>query len=257
MLAKKLCILILCLSTIYGLSQTKKRNFRQKEIGLFAGGSYYIGDLNPRGHFMFSKPACGAFFRYATSYRYAFRFGFNYGSVYASDSKSKDADQLERNLNFRSEIYDVHAIAEFNFVDYRLGNDNHYFTMFIFAGLGGYYFNPQSDMGKGYVDLRPLKTEGQSKVYPKYQINIPFGVGFKWHLTSIFGLGVEWGPRKLFTDYLDDVSSAYPISTSLYSGTGTTGFMRGNPRTKDWYFFYGVTLTMRLPKLKPTCIEIF
>lgn len=251
---KKILIFFLFVSTYYGFSQTKKRHFRQPEVGIFGGASYYIGDINPRGHFLFSKPAAGVFFRYATSYRYAFRFGFNYGSVGASDSKSKDADQLERNLSFRSDIYDLHAIAEFNFVDYRIGHNKHYFTMFIFAGIGGYYFNPQTDLGKGYVSLSGLKTEGQNKAYPRYQINLPFGVGFKWNITDIFGLGVEWGPRKLFTDYLDDVSSAYPKSgAGVYSSTGSPGFMRGNPRTKDWYFFYGMTLTMRLPKGKGEC----
>jgi hypothetical protein len=24
------------------------------------------------------------------------------------------------------------------------------------------------------------------------------------------GIGLEWGPRKTFTDYLDDVSGTYP-----------------------------------------------
>ena len=48
--------------------------------------------------------------------------------------------------------------------------------------------------------------------------------------------------NKLFTDYLDDISGEY-----------ADGNMRGNPRTKDWYFFYGATLTMRLPKPNRPC----
>ncbi len=251
-MAKKLVILILCFCSVCGVSQTKKHHFRQKEAGILVGGSYYLGDLNPRKHFIYSQPAAGIFFRYATSYRYAFRFGFNYGSVGASDSQSKEPDQLERNLNFKSEIYDLHAIAEFNFVDYRIGNDKHYFTMFIFAGIGGYYFNPKADLGNGYVNLNGLRTEGQGHAYPRYQLNLPFGVGLKWNITSIFGLGIEWGPRKLFTDYLDDVSSTYPNITQGIS-RGSPGYMRGNPRSKDWYFFYGMTLTMRLPKLNQEC----
>jgi hypothetical protein len=225
-------------------AQTKKRNFRQREVGLFGGASYYIGDLNPRGHFLFSKPAAGVFFRYSTHYRYAFRFGFNYGNIMGDDSKSKELDQLERNVTFESRIYDLHAIAEFNFVDYRIGNDKHYFTMFIFAGIGGFYFNPKSGVGSSRPSSDNLHNGVVIKNYSKYQINIPFGVGFKWNISKNFGLGVEWSPRNLFTDHLDNVTAEYK-----------DGYMRGNPRTKDWYFFYGATLTMKLPTPNRPCFQ--
>jgi hypothetical protein len=252
-LLKKALISLLILCSAGLSAQIKKRHFRQKEVGVFGGASYYLGDLNPRKHFYYSQPAAGIFFRYAMSYRYAFRIGFNYGKVSASDSKSSEPDQLERNLSFRSDIYDFHALYEFNFLDYRIGSDKHYFSMFLFAGLGAYYFNPQANMGKGYTNLSEQNTEGQSRSYSKIQMNLPFGVGFKWNATPIFGFSFEWGPRKLFTDYLDDVSGTYPNAGTLYTGTGIPGSMRGNPRTKDWYFFYGFTLQMRLPKKNVEC----
>ncbi|MBA3679791.1 MAG: hypothetical protein H0W73_01180 [Bacteroidetes bacterium] len=242
---KKALPYLLCLFVFIASAQTKKRNFRQSEIGLFAGASYYLGDLNPRGHFSFSKPAIGLFYRYSTHYRYAFRFGLNYGSVMGDDSKSKEFDQLERNVAFISTIYDVHAVAEFNFVDYRIGVDKHRFTMFIFAGLGGFYFNTKSTFGAGSAN--DLSHGGiVSPAYPKYQINIPYGIGFKWNVGRVFGFGVEWSPRKLFTDHLDHVSGEY-----------IDGYMRGNTRTKDWYFFYGATLSLKLPKPNKPCFQDF
>ena len=158
---------LLCLLVLGSVAQTKKRNFRQREIGIFGGASYYLGDLNPRGHFLFSKPAVGAFFRYTTHYRYAFRFGFNYGSIAGNDAKSNEPDQLERNLKFTSKIYDLHAIAEFNFVDYRIGNDKHRFTMFIFAGLGGFYFDPKSSGAEGSVSSSAIHGGVPIKNYSK------------------------------------------------------------------------------------------
>ena len=239
---KRVLLYLLCLIALNQFAQTRKRNFRQREIGVFGGASYYIGDLNPRGHFLFSKPAVGLFYRYTTHYRYAFRFGFNYGSIAGDDSKTKELDQQERNLNFNSKIYDVHAIAEFNFVDYRIGHDKHRFTMFIFSGIGGFYFNTKSNRGIGSQSSDNLHGGAPSKSYPKVQLNIPYGIGFKWNLGGIFGFGIEWSPRKTFTDNLDDVSGAY-----------SDGYMRGNPRTKDWYFFYGATLSMKLPKNDGPC----
>ena len=177
-------------------------------------------------------------------YTVYFRFGFNYGSIAGNDAKSNEPDQLERNLKFTSKIYDLHAIAEFNFVDYRIGNDKHRFTMFIFAGLGGFYFDPKSSGAEGSVSSSAIHGGVPIKNYSKFQINVPYGIGFKWHLNSVFGLGVEWSPRKLFTDNLDEVSGEY-----------NDGLMRGNPRTKDWYFFYGATLTMRLPGAHKPCFQ--
>ncbi len=234
---------LLCLLVLSGFSQRNKRNFRQREIGVFGGASYYIGDLNPRGHFSMSKPAAGIFFRYSTHYRYAFRFGFNYGSVMGDDSKTKEFDQLERNLAFKTKIYDLHAIAEFNFVDYRIGIDKHRFTMFIFAGIGGYHFNTEVSSGSGHFS-DSMHGGVVYKRVPKYQINVPYGVGFKWNLGRVLGVGIEWSPRKLFTDYLDGVSAEY-----------ADGYMRGNPRTKDWYFFYGATLSLKLPTPNKPCFQ--
>src|ERR1041384_2979206 len=74
---RRLCIYLFCILFLAAGAQSKKRTFRQREIGMFAGGIYYLGDINPRTHFLYSQPALGAFFRYTTSYSYAFRFGAN------------------------------------------------------------------------------------------------------------------------------------------------------------------------------------
>lgn len=254
------CFIILILAI--GLdadAQSQKRTFRQREVGFFGGGSYYIGDLNTRDHFKGTHPAVGIFFRYTTNYRYAIRFGFNYGTVSANDATSGEPDQIERNINFRSRLYDLHAIAEFNFVEYRIGNDRHRFTVFIFGGLGGFHFTPHSNLGSGYRDISGFQTEGKS--YPLYQIAVPFGVGMKWNITDIMGLGLEWGPRRLFTDYLDDVSGTYPdhvtngggFTDRTKNGSAKPGGMRGNPTTRDWYFFYGLTLSIKLPDFNRPC----
>jgi hypothetical protein len=160
-LSKKTFLYLFCFLFVSGIAQTRKRTFHQKELGFFGGASYYIGDINPRGHFFNSHPAAGIFFRYSTTYRYAFRFGFNYGEISGNDAKSKEPDQRERNLNFKSQLYELNAIAEFNFVDYRIGHDRYRFTMFVFAGMGAFYFNPQASVNGGYESLREHRTEGQ------------------------------------------------------------------------------------------------
>lgn len=245
-------------------AQSHKRNFGQRELGFLGGGSYYIGDLNPRGHFLYSKPSLGIFYRYSFSYRYALRAGLNYGKIEADDARSSEADQKERNLNFTSNIYEFHTFAEFNFVEYRIGSKDHRFSLFVFGGLAAYYFNPKGSMGNGLESLRAYNTEGQTESYRKIQMSIPFGVGFKMNLGHGAGISMEWGPRRTFTDYLDDVSGQYPNNTGQIPNTFTNrslnesakpGSMRGNPGTRDWYFFYGISLNFKLRDAHRPCYK--
>ena len=70
-------------------------------------------------------------------------------------------------------------------------------------------------MGKEY-ELQPLSTEGQGltaytdlKPYSLVSFSIPFGLGIKWSISRTVSIGLEWGLRKTFTDYIDDVSGRY------------------------------------------------
>jgi hypothetical protein len=250
-------------------SQNRKRNFRQTEIGLFFGGAYYIGDMNPNGHFKSSRPSVGFFMRYTTNYRYAFRAGMNFGSVMGDDSQSNNPDQIERNLNFKSQIFEFNTLAEFNFLEYRISNNKYNITSFLFLGLNVFRFNPTTVYQGLTYELRPLKTEGQSKPYKLTQIGIPFGIGFKVNVSNNVGLGLEWGPRKTFTDYLDDVSGVYPNTNSNPFNTQIAQILsdrsknagsnineqRGNPKSKDWYFFFGVTLNIKVNFKPEPCYE--
>jgi len=267
---KRLSLIFLLLLVFGGhvLAQKGRRNFRQHEAGIFIGGSYYIGDLNPGKHFFLSKPAGGVFYRFTPNYRYAFRAGLNFGSVMGDDSQSEDPDQRKRNLNFKSRINELHVLAEFNFLEYRISNDKYKTTFFIFAGLDVFNFNPMGNAGgANWVALRPLRTEGQTKKYKLYQVGIPFGAGIKLNVAKKVGIGLEWGPRKTFTDWIDDVSGTYPdpnknppngalgaaMSNRRLDGADAIHGQRGNPRNKDWYFFFGITLNIKLTLSPEPC----
>lgn len=244
-------IVFLCLTVIAGFSQTRKRHFRQSELGFFGGGSYYIGDINPRTHFRDTHFASGVFYRFSPNYRFSFRFGFNYGNISGSDAESGEPDQIERDLNFSSKLYELSGTTEFNFVEYRIGHDRYKFTLYIFAGFSGFRFDPVSSAG---TRLREENTEAQSETYPRTQLSMPFGVGLKWNIGKKCGLGIEWGPRRTFTDYLDDIKGTYP---DLNNGSSLAGSMRGNPSTRDWYFYYGLTLNIKLREAHRQCHKGF
>jgi hypothetical protein len=246
------------------------------EVGLFAGGSFYIGDLNAIP-FKFTQPAAGVVFRYNFNPRLAVRFSGLYGNIKADDALSASIAAQQRNLNFKSRIIEVSGQLEFNFLDFKIGEEQTILSPYIFLGIGGFRFKPKANLGYTWADLQPLGTEGQGlaggaekKKYKLTQACIPFGIGAKINLTKVIGISFEWGMRKTFTDYLDDVSKTYydPValatargglaasasdpSIGTDSGYSNTGRQRGNPTTKDWYSFAGITLTVKLTgKLDP------
>ncbi|HTA61814.1 MAG TPA: DUF6089 family protein [Bacteroidia bacterium] len=278
---KKKCLLFFCCLGIFSsIAQNNNKQYFSHDVGVFLGASYYIGDLNNK-HFFMSQPAIGLFYRFNYSYRIAFKAAFNYGSIQGDDSQSSNPDQLERNLNFKTKIMEFSVRTEFNFWEYRTGHKDFIFAPYIFIGIGVFNFNPQAHYQNQWVSLKELSTEGEGtplgtrKPYPLTQVCLPFGIGFKLTLSQQIGLGFEWGPRKTFTDYLDDVSGTYvdPAKLSQYkTGLSSTlsnttktpggraddvGKMRGNPNTKDWYFYYGLVISFKLKSKPKECRNAF
>lgn len=272
---KKALLITLTVLSACGFSQnTNKKAYFSHEVGVFLGGAYYIGDLNSR-HFFMTQPGVGAFYRFNYNWRVSFRGGFNFGSVMADDSQTDNPDQLERNLNFKSKMQELYAQAEFNFWEYKVGHADYIFAPYIFLGAALMHFEPMANYQNQWIELHGLSTEGQKtsqnptqKQYKLWQGTIPFGLGFKLSVSKMITLGFEWGPRKTFTDYLDDVSGKYvdpaklaaekgPVAALMSNRTinatdyaNNTGKLRGNPNTKDWYFFYGFVIGFKL-KGKP------
>lgn len=227
------------------------------ETGIFVGSSYYLGDINPGKHFDQSLFSAGAIARYNKDDRWSFRFSLLLGQVQASDD-AIDVNN-DRHLIFTSNITEFSGVVEFNFFPYETGNGKNKYTPYIFAGVGFFFFEPQI----GGHNLRDLGTEGQKigfndrTPYEQRGLAIPFGIGFKYSLTEKLGLGVEWGMRKTFTDYIDDVSTTYYLDASSYMNPELNVVLsdpslshmpndeRGNPQTKDWYNFFGITLTYK------------
>lgn len=250
---------------------------KSSELGIFLGGSYYTGDLNPMGHFHnLTQPAGGGVFRYNFNPRFALRVNGFYGTIKGDDASTTSFAQQQRNLHFKSTVMEFSVQGEFNFLDYRMGNDNHPFTPYLFLGAGVFRHSPRAQLIGSWVDLQPLSTEGQGTVlnnrkpYKLTQISIPFGIGVKTNLAKRVGLSIEWGLRKTFTDYLDDVSGRYvdPLALAAIKGTSAAvlsdrslvrdlhsnvGRQRGNSATKDWYYFTGLILSFKLKEKLKKC----
>lgn len=268
----------LLLLLIYGLCVCRTTDLRCQdfntcsEIGLFSGASYYIGDLNPNRHFVDSKLSLGIIYRYNVSTRHSVRATAFYGNTMANDADNSDVSLVNRNLSFNSKLFELAIGYELDLFKYRINDMKYPFSPYFFYQIAYTRINPTTDFNGEMIDLQPLGTEGQGttlsdrKKYNLNQIVVPLGIGLKVNLKKNVAVSFEYGIRKTFTDYLDDVSGVYvdkavlrtengPLAAELSnrsSSESTQLLNRGNGANKDWYSFYGFMLTIK-PFNKSVC----
>lgn len=249
------------------LSTMTTMHAQRSEVGIFAGGSFYLGDLNTQ-LFSQTKLSVGLLYRYNFNTHWALKSNLFYGKLQGDDAKHNNP----RNLSFHSPLFDFSIQAEFNFLSYFTGSDNLYrWSPYILAGLSAFYFTPEALYKGNWVDLKSLCTEGQglsgyAKPYSLFQMAIPFGIGVKYSLAKNLCLGMEWSMRRSFTDYVDDVSKTYvdpnllssinPLSPVLADRSNPpheAGSARGISSNKDWYSFIGLFLTYKIDINKKAC----
>ncbi len=238
------------------------------ELGVSGGTSWYNGDLNPYVHFgrNYMNRAFGLSLRRNLNQRFALRWQFNYGEVGANDVFANTSFRRNRNLNFTSPIIEFSNTIEFNFLPWDALVDKYCFSPYSFIGLSGFYFNPSTEVENSIFELQPNATEGRE--YSKVNVAIPFGFGFKLAISDRILFSADWGLRRTFTDYLDDVSGFYPEAGSLeglaedlsdrsleQAGPDGTnwGTQRGNELSTDWFSFAVATLSIRLGPKKGSC----
>jgi len=293
-LAKRIFFSLAILVPLVGAAQKKPPSL---DFGLYLGGSNYMGDLTKGTMPLWSKTklAGGLIARYNFSPYVTFKGTAIYGKIEGSDQNyQSDPFRKRRNLSFKSDIVEFSVQAEWNILGYEDTRTTYAWTPYLFGGVSVFRFNPKAQfhyvpglhdpslIGQDgdWIELQPLGTEGQETTkfndkrrYALTQISIPFGVGAKWQLNDHWAFGVEFGMRKTFTDYLDDVSSIYvdniivggasgPMAVAMKDRAAEVGQLpfengeqRGNSKNKDWYMIGGLTFTYRILGVKTTCFN--
>ena len=200
---------------------------QHSELGILAGSSYYMGEINPSIHVINKvRPALGVFYRKNLSKRYALRFGANYAMLSATDQFVSTELSQFRQLSFSTNLWEGYGIIEFNFIPYQINNyATSSFTPYVFIGVAGFWVRPNVD-GGGNRELAKTDVIAPS---------IPFGLGLKFNFARNLGLGIEWGMRKTFTDQIDGLSETY-----------VNGYQLSNTQNNDWYSIIGITLNYKI-----------
>lgn len=272
---KKSRFLDRCEST-YGLGVT---NFLGELGGSDGYGTNGLKDLE----FSLTRPTIHLGFRYRKSPLISYKLNLTQGWIAGRDSFTRETFRRNRNLSFRSPVLEASVQLEVSILQlkstrsrYKLqgvrGKSGIDLNLYLFGGVGGFFFNPRAKYGDRWIALQPLGTEGQGvaasrKKYSRVQACFPLGFGLRFPLKNkSWTLGFEYGARITTTDYMDDVSTTYFSPTLIGDKNGyiagklsnqglipsevptsaVTGQQRGDPTDKDSYMFGLINLTYKL-----------
>jgi hypothetical protein len=284
-----LCFTFLILFS--SMSEAQRLRARWKayryEWSFGVGASNFLGDLggaNAIGtngfkdlELSLTRPALTFGMRYKLSPALSIHSHLTYGHVKGDDKLTKEFFRSTRGMNFKSNIYEFNVNFEAALLSQKEGgiyrlrgvrrSNSFEGSLYGFVGIGVFHFNPKGEFNDKWYDLQPLGTEGQGisparEKYKRTQICIPFGIGGRYFFNRRWGVGFEFGLRKTFTDYIDDVSKTYydPAAISQANGpvaayfsnpnpsaeSTDVGQQRGDPRDKDAYMFAIISLHYKI-----------
>ncbi len=193
---------------------------QRSEIGFGLGTFNYTGDMVRSYDFVYSQPAATIFYRANISKVISFKAAFTAGRLSASDATNPmDPFAAQRNASFDIFLSEVSGVYEYHFLNWRDDIRRLRFTPYVFAGLA--LFNMSGVTNK-------------AAQYSTIQLAVPFGGGMKYVVNPKFYIAFEFGIRKTFFDYLDNISDG----DKAYKN-----YQYGNGNDFDNYFFMGLSLT--------------
>jgi hypothetical protein len=306
--------IILCLIVLLPSLANAQRWKRQRYEWVTAiGATQFLGDVGGRNQigsdWFFDMDAASTRyvlnvgFRYKISQYVSVKTGFSFGEVAGDDRFTLEPFRNNRNIHFRSPIVEWATQAEFSWMRESIGSrykirrvrgrgqKGSQVYVYGFVGAALLYMNPMAKYDGKWHSLKKLHTEGQGfvpsrKEYSNWQFTIPFGIGMKYAIDKKSSIGLEYGLRKTFTDYMDDVSTTYvytregqrrdpagmqiaidalgydnvamgladpslaavPEGIDVFEGACSTcpGMQRGDPTDLDSYMFLTITYSRKI-----------
>lgn len=235
---KNNCLLILfLLCSSFVFSQNFKRT---TEFGPLLGRSYYLGEINPKTHYGngVGSFTYGGVFRYNLNKRYSLKASLVRSTLQAEDQTSEFPFNQARNASFETRMTEFAGNIEFNFLPYKTGDKQHFFSPYLFVGLSIAWFNPTTKIN----DVE-IESEESNK---SRAIAVPFGPGIKLSLSNRLSLSFEWGFRKTGNDRIDGLPNREAEIFEL-----------GKEYDNDWFVVSGFMLTYRLTKIGPCPVYHF
>jgi hypothetical protein len=208
-------------------------NAQIHEIGVFAGGSNFVGDVGLTKYIAPVKPAIGIVYKWNKSPRLAYRFSLTRSLIYENDVRSKEPSRNQRGYYFKNWINEVSAGIEFNFFDFNLHETETKITPYVHSGLNYMSFN------NSHLEANIVVAQERIRTFA-----LPITLGVKSNIWPQLILALEAGARYTFTDNLDGSNPNEKTWTKF-----------GNINNNDWYIFSGVTITYTFGEKPCYCSE--
>ncbi|MHB0756584.1 type IX secretion system protein PorG [Polaribacter sp. M15] len=189
------------------------------EVGVFLGGSNFIGDIGSTKYIYPNEPAGALFFKFNKNPRIAYRATYSFLPIKGNDLEADTDFKKNRGLRFSNTIHELAVGIEYNFYEYDLSTPGKTWTPYITLDLAAYNYN--------YITSEPRPD--QYEYDTKNAFTVPFGIGFKSKLIGNFAFAVETKFRYSFSDDLDYTTETIPDLN--FGGT-----------SNDWYTFTGISL---------------
>ncbi|GGG33727.1 type IX secretion system protein PorG [Bizionia arctica] len=206
------------------------------ELGVFVGGSNFIGDVGATTYISPNQIAFGGVYKWNRSPRHSFRLSLLYTDLEINDLKSDDPKRQQRGYQLTNDLVEASLGIEFNFLDFDLHDGTKKATPYLYSGISvahydNFYFTQNGQ----------LTSEGTSS----FAFGIPMVLGFKYRFMGNFIIAAEIGARYTFSDEIDG-------SAPDYDHDANTAF--GNKYNNDWYMITGVTLTYTFGRKPCYCV---
>ena len=185
------------------------------EIGLGFGPMFFLGDLGGTAgigrdfikdlDFPLTTLSKSIYANYYPAEWIGFRLSLNHGVLKGDDAEAPnkggaEVDRLQRNLSFKTSVLEAYLALEFYPTVFFEQYDGlaKKFRPYGIIGVGGFKFNPKAKLDGQWVELQPLRLEGQGmteypsrKEYSLTQLEVPMGLGFKYYLKENMYVGIE------------------------------------------------------------------
>ena len=219
---------------------------QNNEIGMFLGGTNYIGEIGPTtyidpfkydgsrlkllNNFGETNYSFGIIYRKSFDDRIGLRVQLNYAKIGSSDNwNGSEAYRKQRGKNFENKISgEIGLGIDFNFFEFDLKSEYFESTPYVHTGLN-------------YLRFDALHYPNGINTAVKYSndstFSIPITVGYKIKPVRDLVVGFEISAKHTFTDNLDGSYPNYE-NMELYSQKAF-----GSNLSQDWYVFTGFTFT--------------
>ncbi len=216
---------------------------QNNEIGIFAGGSNYIGDVGPTTYIhpfsynISTNIVAGIIFRKNLNERVALRAKFNYAKIGSSDNWPKTVEyRAERRKYFKNRIIEFGVGIDFSFVDFDIHSSSLQMSPYISSGISFFEY----DALKYEIGTAEALQYGDAS-----DLSFPITIGYKIKPLNSFIIAFEINANYSNSDNLD---GSYPDQKQMVSSD-----YFGSTLSKDWYVFSGITLTYIFGNKKCYC----